>query len=304
MVTGTPRIALTVGNTTVYATYASGSGTSALEFTYIVQSGDFDSDGVTVGSLSLNGGTISDAAGNAADTTLNSFGSTASVLVNGIAAPTLTGLSPSSGPTAGGTSVVLTGTDFIGATEVSFGGTPATSFTVDSATQITATAPAGSGTARVTVTTPGGTSLVWMYTYIAPPSLSPAAGVLTVGTVGSPYSVTFSASGAALPVSFAVTAGALPAGLNLDASTGELTGTPTAAGSYNFTVTLTDNAGATASAAYSLAVRSSQLQPSLSLSPSAGGLTAGTVGSPYAVNFAASGGGFALQLCGDGWYPS
>ena len=73
--------------------------------------------------------------------------------------PSVTSLSPSVGGTAGGSSVVITGTDFIGATDVSFGGTSATGFTIDSNTQITAVAPAGTaGTVDVTVTTSGGTS--------------------------------------------------------------------------------------------------------------------------------------------------
>jgi photosystem II stability/assembly factor-like uncharacterized protein len=69
----------------------------------------------------------------------------------------VTGLAPTSGPTQGGTSVVITGTSFTGATAVTFGATAATGYTVDSATQITATSPAASsGTVDVTVTTPGG----------------------------------------------------------------------------------------------------------------------------------------------------
>ena len=52
---GTPQLALTVGATTRQATYLSGSGSSALLFRYTVQSGDNDSDGVSVGALSLNG---------------------------------------------------------------------------------------------------------------------------------------------------------------------------------------------------------------------------------------------------------
>ena len=56
--------------------------------------------------------------------------------------PTITALAPTSGTTAGGTSVQITGTGLTGATAVNFGATPATTFTVDSATQITATAPA------------------------------------------------------------------------------------------------------------------------------------------------------------------
>ncbi len=87
-----------------------------------------------------------------------------------VAAPTVVGLAPSSGPISGGTSVVITGTDLSGATGVQFGVTSATAFTANSATQITATAPAGAaGTVDVTVTTPGGTSALSAadrYTYV------------------------------------------------------------------------------------------------------------------------------------------
>ncbi|AEF87740.1 cell surface receptor IPT/TIG domain protein [Delftia sp. Cs1-4] len=74
-------------------------------------------------------------------------------------APAITGLSTQRGPASGGSSVILSGSDFTGATEVRFGAVQATGFTVDSATRITATAPAGSlGTVAVSVTTPEGTS--------------------------------------------------------------------------------------------------------------------------------------------------
>jgi sugar lactone lactonase YvrE/PKD repeat protein len=73
--------------------------------------------------------------------------------------PTVTGVSPTSGSTAGGTVVTITGTGFTGATAVTFGSTSATNFTVVSATQIKVTSPAGTaGTVDVTVTTPSGTS--------------------------------------------------------------------------------------------------------------------------------------------------
>ncbi len=73
--------------------------------------------------------------------------------------PALTGLSPTSGPVDGGTAVTITGTAFNEATAVNFGSTPATSFTVHSATSITAISPQEvPGTVHVTVTTPGGTS--------------------------------------------------------------------------------------------------------------------------------------------------
>ena len=71
-------------------------------------------------------------------------------------APTLTSLSPASGPV--GTSVTLTGTNFTGATGVRFNGTAATVFGVASATTATATVPTGTTSGNVTITTPGGIS--------------------------------------------------------------------------------------------------------------------------------------------------
>jgi hypothetical protein len=88
-------------------------------------------------------------------------------------APAVTGVSPSSGPTTGGTQVTITGTSFTGASAVMFGNTAATSLTVNSDTSITATAPAGQvGPVDVLVTAAGGTSAPNpgdQYTYSAPP---------------------------------------------------------------------------------------------------------------------------------------
>ena len=86
--------------------------------------------------------------------------------------PTITSLAPRQGPTSGGTEVVITGTNFTGATAVTFGGVAATSFKVDSDTQITAVAPAGTaGNANVVVTTDFGTTddtAADDFTYVAP----------------------------------------------------------------------------------------------------------------------------------------
>ncbi|OMP79102.1 tandem-95 repeat protein [[Flexibacter] sp. ATCC 35208] len=68
--TGTPRISLLIGSTTGYATYISGSGTNTLTFRYTVQAGDNDTDGIGIGTA-IAMGTIEDAAGNAADLTIN-----------------------------------------------------------------------------------------------------------------------------------------------------------------------------------------------------------------------------------------
>jgi hypothetical protein len=59
-------------------------------------------------------------------------------------APTITAVTPSSGPIAGGTTVVLTGKSFTGMTILQFGSVAAPSFTVNSDTQITAVSPAQS----------------------------------------------------------------------------------------------------------------------------------------------------------------
>ncbi len=74
------------------------------------------------------------------------------------APPSVGGLVPSSGPKTGGTSVVISGSGFVGATAVDFGANPATGFVVDSDTQITATSPAGVSVVDVRVTTPWGAS--------------------------------------------------------------------------------------------------------------------------------------------------
>ena len=112
-----------------------------------------------------------------------------------VPSPTVTGIDPARGPATGGNSVTIAGTELAGATQVDFGLTPATSFHVDGPTQITATAPAGTGTADITVTTPGGTSLTSdadQYTYIPAPAVTavdpdhgPAAGGTRVTITGT-----------------------------------------------------------------------------------------------------------------------
>ena len=98
--------------------------------------------------------------------------STADLFTYSTAAPTVTGLSPTSGPAVGGTLVTITGTGFTGAPVVDFGTTAATGVTVVNSTTITADSPVGTGTVNVTVTTPVGTSATStadQFTYAAPP---------------------------------------------------------------------------------------------------------------------------------------
>jgi IPT/TIG domain len=87
--------------------------------------------------------------------------------------PVLTGISHNNGPAAGGTSLTLTGHEFIAGSTVRFGEAPAAGVHIDSPSSITATTPAGTGTVAVTVADPDGTSAATpkdQFAYDAPPS--------------------------------------------------------------------------------------------------------------------------------------
>src|SRR5262249_39000115 len=122
-------------------------------------------------------------------------------------APTVTGISPTSGP-ALDSSVMITGTNFTGATVVDFGTTPSTEVDVFNDTTITALVP--SGTVNVTVTGPGGTSATTsadLFTYETTPavaSLSPTTGSVSGGTAVTITGTGFSSA-------FAVDFGTTPA---------------------------------------------------------------------------------------------
>src|SRR5439155_8567674 len=74
-------------------------------------------------------------------------------------APSVSGLATTSGPTSGGTAVVVLGSHFLGASTVKFGSLDAASYTVNSDSSITALAPPeAAATVDVQVTTPSGTS--------------------------------------------------------------------------------------------------------------------------------------------------
>ncbi len=111
------------------------------------------------------------------------------VLASGfVPVPRVTGVSTSTGPASGGTSVTITGTGFTGATSVRFGTAAATSFKIASSTAITAVSPAEpGGTVDVTVTNAGGTSATSTadpFTFVAAPSVtgvSPNSGPLAGG---------------------------------------------------------------------------------------------------------------------------
>jgi hypothetical protein len=89
---------------------------------------------------------------------------------------------------------------------------------------------------------------------VNPPALTVTTSSLTGGAQGSSYSATLATSGGFGAISWAVTAGSLPAGLSLNSATGKITGTPTAAGTANFTVTATDSEPTPATAQKALSI--------------------------------------------------
>ena len=113
------------------------------------------------------------------------------------AAPIVSGVSPSAGPLAGGTTVTISGSNFASGATVAFGNTPGTDVTVNSPTSITATSPAGTGTVNVTVTVGSGTSATSaadQFTYDAAPTVTnvssntgPSSGGTSVTITGSNF---------------------------------------------------------------------------------------------------------------------
>jgi hypothetical protein len=134
---------------------------------------------------------------------------------------------------------------------------------------------------------------------IAPP-LSITTTSLPGGTTGQPYSATLIAAGGSGGYTWSTPAGNLPTGLTLNASTGAITGTPTAAGTSNFTARVTDSGGRTMDRPLSIAV----LNP---LTITTTSLPDGRVGQPYSQTLAATGGsgtGYTWTILQPGILPA
>jgi len=137
----------------------------------------------------------------------NAYGSgvsTASFTVTA-AAPVITSFTPTSG--AIGSTVTVTGSNFTGATAVTFGGIAATSFTVVSATQVTAVVPSGLLSGAIAITTPlgTGTSTALFSVSTTSSSTTTTSAVSTTTTVAS--TTTTAATGAPTISSFTPSSG-------------------------------------------------------------------------------------------------
>ncbi|MGE5492851.1 MAG: Ig-like domain-containing protein, partial [Actinomycetota bacterium] len=146
---GMPSLALDIGGVTRYAAYASGSGSSALVFTYTIQAGETDSDGITVLALQSNGSILTDAAGNGLTLTLNGVASTAGVLVD-TTAPTVNSVTvPANGTYYNGQNLDFTVNFSEAVTVDTAGGTPRIAIWLDTGGTVYADYVSGSGTSSL-----------------------------------------------------------------------------------------------------------------------------------------------------------
>jgi hypothetical protein len=158
------------------------------------------------------------AAGVASVRVTNIHGSNAAnTLYTYVTPPTVTAVSPAIGSTAGGTSVTLTGTNFTGATGVTFGGTAATSVIVVNSSTITCTIPAHvAGAVSVLVTNAVGTNAAnTLFTYVIPaPDIAVAQGGPLTDGIGSVSLGSLPVGSSSGPLTFTIT----------NSGTAELTG--------------------------------------------------------------------------------
>jgi hypothetical protein len=140
--------------------------------------------------------------------------------------PTITSFTPTSGLV--GTSVTISGTNFTGATAVSFNGMAAT-FTVVNAGSITTTVPAGATTGTISVTTPSGTATSAGSFVVAPP--------LVLGTSQTNLSCSNGSNGSA---TVNISGGIPPYQISWNTSPVQTTTTATGLSIGTYTVTVTD----------------------------------------------------------------
>jgi alpha-tubulin suppressor-like RCC1 family protein len=122
--------------------------------------------------------------------------------------PAVTKIEPGSGPEAGATSVVITGTNLTSATTVKFGSANAASFKVNSETSVTAISPTGKGNVDLTVTTVGGTTATGptdVFSYLPPPTVKKVAPKKGHSIGGTTVTIVGTNLGGATAVSFGTT---------------------------------------------------------------------------------------------------
>ncbi len=238
-----------INSTEQYTATATYSDASTADITNLVTWSSSNENFVTINSAGLASASDSETASPVTiSASLDSIvGSTTLSVVD--ETPAVNNLSVSTGPTSGGTSVVLTGLNLTGATAVQFGSADASSFTVDSATQITAVSPSASaGNVNIRVTTPFGisaTSSANQFTFIAPPTVSGISPNLGLTSGGTSVIVTGTNFSTATNVNFGLSS----ASFIIDSNT-QITATSPAnsAGTVDITITTPYGTSTTSSA--------------------------------------------------------
>jgi hypothetical protein len=210
-------------------------------------------------------------------------------------APTVTSVSPSSGPVSGGGSVTITGTNLSGATGVVFGGNPSPNFAGGNS-QISASVPAGAvGTVDITVTTTGGASTATagdQYTYVGAPTVTAVSPRSGPSSGGQSLTVTGTGFG---PGATVTVGGTLAGAVNVVSATQLTVTTPShLAGTVD--VTVTTGGGTTATSAgdrYTYLAPHSVSQVSPNSGPTAGGTSLTISGTGFAAGDTVKVGGTA-----------
>ncbi|MCX6513349.1 MAG: Ig-like domain-containing protein, partial [Actinobacteria bacterium] len=285
-VSGTPRLTLETGSTDRAVDYASGSGTTSLTFTYTVQAGDSatDLDYVGTSSLALNGGSIVDAASNAATLTLPTPGATGSLGENKDIVVTSAPTKVVSVRTPVGTA---SGAAFTTQPQVSLQDLGSNVVTNDSATVVTATVSDGA-------------TLVGTRTATASNGVATFSNLGISGTAGTAYTITYSASygGSALTVATQSVTPTVGAATQISITTQPVGATAGALLSTQPVVKVLDsgsNVVTTASASIEVSASGGTLGGTTTVSTSSGVATftdltfAGTATTNYTLTFAASG---------------
>lgn len=119
-------------------------------------------------------------------------------------------------------------------------------------------------------------------------NVGPLDTTLPTGTMGSPYSQTFTQTGGIGTITWSNPGGGLPGGLTLNPSTGILSGMPTAQGAFSFFVRATDSNNCFSERQYSLSI--SFICPTVTVSPANATLPVGTIGALYSQTYTQTGG--------------
>jgi hypothetical protein len=222
------------------------------------------------------------------DSTSQSTSVGLSATIGSPSSPVVASASPNSGSTAGGTSVTITGANFQTGATVSFGGAAASSLTVLSATQIRAITPAhNAGSTSVSVQDPDGQSSTLNngFAYTSVSQLQVTTNTLPAGAVSVSYTATLTAANGVPPYTWGISSGQLPPSLHLQASSGQVSGTPSQSGTFSFSAKVTDSTNQSASAGLSATIAPPSSPVVSSISPSSGPTGGGTLVTVNGANF-------------------